>query len=163
MADIYEFVVTMNLRDGLSDDELADLRWHLGLGPRPDHLTILTAFPVVTLDDEGQPRIDDDPRPVLAQRGAAWKVGGALCAELARRDRPAGWAVTARQELHPDDFDLVRPLLGWLAANADDDVQRSGSRTAAGHGHFVGYLRGYEDARPIPLVLTNGTIAWPIE
>lgn len=75
MADIYEFVITMNLRDGPSDDEIADLRWHPGLGPQPERLTILTAFPVVTIDD-GQPRMDDDPRPVLAQRGAAWKVGG---------------------------------------------------------------------------------------
>lgn len=160
MADIYEFVITMDLRDGLSDEEIADLRWHLGLGPQPERLTIVTSFPVVT-DDDGQPQIVDDPRPLLAQRGAAWKVGGALFGELVRRDEPAaGWALTARQELHPDDFDLVRTLLDWLADHA---YYYGADLAAPGHSHFVGYLRWYEDLQPIPLTFTQGRITWPIE
>lgn len=160
MADIYEFLITMDLRDDLSDGEIADLRWHLGLGPQPERLTILTAFSVVTVDDNGEPQIDDDPQPVLAQRGAAWKVGGALFGELARRDQPAGWALTARQELHPDDFALVRKLLDWLAGHAE---YYNEDRDAAGQEFFVGYLRWYEDLRPIPLTIAQGRISWPIE
>ncbi|HLT12110.1 MAG TPA: hypothetical protein VK028_15125 [Micromonosporaceae bacterium] len=147
MADIYEFLITMDLRDDLSNDEIADLRWHLGLGPQPKRLAILTAFPVVTEDDDGQPQIKDEPRPLLAERGAAWKVSGALCAELARRDQPAGWALTVRQELHPDDFDLVRKLLDWLAGHTK---YHNEDRDAAGLEVFVGYLRWYEDLRPCP-------------
>ncbi|MET7435441.1 hypothetical protein ABZT16_42070 [Streptomyces flaveolus] len=30
------------------------------------------------------------------------------------------WALTVRQETHPDEFDLTGELLGWLATKAAD-------------------------------------------
>ena len=146
VSDIFEFALALNLRDDLSDAELADLRWHLGLGPQPENLAILTAFPVVVVDDNGRPQVHDEPRAILAQRGSAWKVGGELSAGLARREQPAGWAVTARQELHPDDFGTVRALLDWLATHASDGT---------------GHLRFCEDSDPVPLTLADASIAWP--
>ncbi|MBB6553547.1 hypothetical protein [Nonomuraea rubra] len=39
MADIHELLVAMDLRGDLSETELAELRRHLGLGSRPEHIT----------------------------------------------------------------------------------------------------------------------------
>lgn len=47
--------MALALRADVSDEELAELRWHLGLGPRPVTLAIVRAFPVVVEDDEGEP------------------------------------------------------------------------------------------------------------
>ena len=166
MSDVFELVVALNLRDDLSDAEVADLRWHLGLGPQPERLTILTEFPVVVVDDRGEPRVVNEPRQVLAQRGAARHsmVGGALVSALVRRENPAGWAMTSRQELHPDGFDEARALLGWLARHADYGyVGLDGSVQPGGCGNVVGYLRFHEDVTPTPLTVKDATIAWPYE
>lgn len=101
MADIYELSVALDLRADLSDEETAELRWHLGLGPRPVTLTIVRAFPAVVEDDEGEPVIEDDPVPLLGCHDAALKVDGALTSVLSAHE--GGWALTARQEIHPDD------------------------------------------------------------
>ncbi|GGP79908.1 hypothetical protein GCM10010215_00820 [Streptomyces virginiae] len=69
MSDVHELVVAVDLRDEISEGELAELRWHLGLGGRPERLSVVTRFPVVVWDDEGEPVIEDDPRPLLAGRG----------------------------------------------------------------------------------------------
>lgn len=52
----------------------------------------------------------------LGCHDTALKVGGALTAVLLWRAE--GWALTARQEIHPDDFDGVGELLTWLATKA---------------------------------------------
>jgi hypothetical protein len=143
MADAYDFLLTLDLRDDLSEDEIAELRWHLGLGPQPERLRIITEFPEVVLDEAAEPlldgkgeiRVENVPYPVLAQRGPAWRIGGAAVSELARREKPRpGWALTTRQALHPDDFEHVEELLRWLAAHADYD-----------HAHYVGFERFHED------------------
>ncbi|MFI9359327.1 hypothetical protein [Streptomyces lydicus] len=156
MADAYDFLLTLDLKDDLSADEVAELRWHLGLGPQPERLCIISEFPEVVLDDNSKPVLDDQgewrvenaPYPVLAQRGPAWRIGGATVSELARREGPRpGWALTTRQALHPDDFDKVDPLLSWLATHADYDyVEFDGSPRSGGFGQYVGYERFYEDA-----------------
>jgi hypothetical protein len=78
--------MAMDLRDDLSDGEVAELRWHLGLGPQPDTLRIVPEFPIVVENELGEPTIEDDPHPVLGERGPAWKVGGDLSSELVRRE-----------------------------------------------------------------------------
>jgi len=146
MADAYDFLLTLDLRDDLSKDKVAELRWHLGLGPQPEQLRIVTAFPEVVLDDAGEPVLDDEgepktenvPYPLLAQVGSAWKIGGAAVSGFARREDPhPGWALTTRQSLHPDDFHHVDQLLDWL-----------GTRAAYDHGsaHYIGFERFYEHA-----------------
>jgi hypothetical protein len=57
-----------------------------------------------------------------------------------------GWALTCRQEVHPDDFGPLEPLLTWLRA-----------RAVAFHCH----LRFYEDDAFEPLAITDGGVRWP--
>ncbi|MFB9681022.1 hypothetical protein [Streptosporangium vulgare] len=80
--------------------------------------------------------------------------GGPLVAELVARERPDGWALTVRQELHPDDFYRLRTLLDWLG-------RCSAGAHAGGVESFVGYLRLHESAEIAPLVLVNGRIRVP--
>ncbi|MFF9512175.1 hypothetical protein ACF1BU_36845 [Streptomyces sp. NPDC014724] len=42
MSDVYELVVTVDLRDEITEQELAELRWHLGIGPQPERLSIVS-------------------------------------------------------------------------------------------------------------------------
>ncbi|MDL4819053.1 hypothetical protein [Actinomadura opuntiae] len=132
MADIYDFFLAINLRE-LPDAEVAELRWHLGLGPQPEDLTIPIDFSEVIVGADGEPAVVQTPEAQLAQRGPAWRIGGALFSALERREN-GGWALTARQELHPDYYDHVDPLLEWLGARADYE-----------HTAYVGYERWYED------------------
>ncbi|MEV7232155.1 hypothetical protein AB0M79_34895 [Polymorphospora sp. NPDC051019] len=158
MSDVFELVLNLNLRDDLTDAELASLRWFLGLGVRPENLSILAESPIAIVDG------GEESRPVLAGRGAAWKTGGALVSELVRRGNPAGWAITSRQELHPDEFDEVLALLSWLADRADYPYRdHDGTVRSGGCGNVVGYLRFYEDVDPTVLTIRGGIISWPSE
>ncbi|MGR4880710.1 hypothetical protein ACIPUC_15075 [Streptomyces sp. LARHCF249] len=124
MSDIHELMISVDLQDEISAQELAELSWHLGIGPQPERLSIITEFPVVVVDDSGIPVIEDDPYPLLAGQGVASRVGGVLCSTLASRtDLPRkGWSLTSRQEIHPDEFEKVGELLCW---------RHKGSRNAA--------------------------------
>lgn len=157
MADIFELVLTLDLRDELSEDELAELRWHLGLGPRPEVLRIVTEFPFVDEDEDGAPVIENDPQPLLGDHGEAFKVDGALLSVLLRREhtRPGAWALTSRQEIHPDQFDLTGQLLSWLASKAGDCHRRFDG------GVDLGWTRFHESRRTEPLVVRDGVVAWP--
>ncbi|PAZ11755.1 hypothetical protein CLM62_34155 [Streptomyces sp. SA15] len=157
MADIFELSIVLNLREGLSDAELAELRWHLGLGPMPEILRIVSEFPIVVVDDAGEPVIEDRPVPLLGQHGDAWKVNGALTSVLVRpEDRTNGaWALTIRQEIHPDQFDSTAELLTWLSTKADDR-----HCVKAGTIH-LGWIRFYESDRFEPLVVRDGGVVWP--
>ncbi|THA79715.1 hypothetical protein [Streptomyces sp. A0592] len=157
MSDVYELMIAVDLRDEISEPELAELNWHLGIGPRPERLTIVTAFPVVVLDDADMPVIEDHPRPLLAGEGAAWRVGGVLCSGLASRaDLPRkGWSLMSRQEMHPDGFDEVGELLCWLAARAQETHLR-GDGTVG-----IGFLRFHEAEVPEVLRVGSGQVAWP--
>src|SRR5947207_5394331 len=42
VGDLYELVLSIDLRGDITDDELAELRWHVGQGPRPERLPIGT-------------------------------------------------------------------------------------------------------------------------
>ncbi|TDD74307.1 hypothetical protein [Actinomadura rubrisoli] len=128
MADLYEVLVTADLPDDVSASEVAELRWHLGLGPQPTRLTIVTDYDEVVIGDDGDPQQDGHgnwvfesrPYPVLAERGPAARIGGVLFSELVRREggvRP-GWALTSRQEIHAEAFQHPTVLLQWLSTRA---------------------------------------------
>lgn len=117
MADVYELILSADLPADLSRGEVAELRWHLGTGRQPDTLTIVTDFAEAFEDETGQVRTEQVPYPVLARREPAWRIGGVVSAEFQPRD-DGGWALTARQEIHPDGFPQVTALLRWLEARA---------------------------------------------
>ncbi|MFJ3961501.1 hypothetical protein [Streptomyces sp. NPDC090036] len=157
MSDIHELTIAVDLRDEISEAELAELSWHLGIGPRPERLSIVTRFPFVVEDDSGNPVIEDDPHPLLAGRGAASRVGGVLCSALAGRgDLPRkGWSLMARQEIHPDEFDRVGELLCWLA-------ERAHETHLLGDGAVrIGFLRFHEAEVPDLLRVESGQVGWP--
>ncbi|WP_371785708.1 hypothetical protein [Streptosporangium subroseum] len=126
MADLHEVLITAELSAELSEAEISELRWHLGLGPKPMEFTIVTdRLPLVTVDEEGEPLPEDrweiDAYPLLAGRGPADpRIGGVVFSELARREGPAdaGWALSSRQVLHGDDLTLLTQLLRWLQERA---------------------------------------------
>ncbi|MFJ3840686.1 hypothetical protein ACIPY6_34990 [Streptomyces sp. NPDC090054] len=157
VSDIHELMIAVDLRDEISEMELVELSWHLGIGPRPERLSIVTEFPVVVVDDSGVPVIEDDPYPLLGGLGAASRVGGVLGSTLAGRADPPrkGWSLTSRQEIHPDEFEKVGELLCWLAARAD-------ATHLLGDGVVgVGFLRFYEAEVPDVLRVEDAQVNWP--
>jgi len=157
MADLYELTLALDLRDDLSEEELAELRWHLGAGPKPEVLRIVTEFPVVVENEDGEPVVEDHPESLLGYHGAGYKVEGALVSVLLRRQDTGhdAWVLTSRQEVHPDDFERTGQLLTWLA-----------TKTAERHRGFddsveLGWIRFYEARRPEPLVVRDGAVVWP--
>lgn len=150
-------MLTLDLCDELSDDELAELQWHLGLGPKPDILRIVTEFPFVNMDDDGQLLVEDHPQPLLGDQGESFRVDGALVSVLLRRERTrfGTWALTSRQEIHPDGFDLTGKLLSWLATKAGDRHRRPDGSVE------LGWTRFYESDEREPLVVRNGLVMWP--
>ncbi|MFF8264058.1 hypothetical protein [Streptomyces virginiae] len=157
MSDVYELMVAVDLRDEISEGELAELRWHLGIGDRPERLSIVTRFPVVVWNDEGGPVIEEDPRPLLAGRGAAARVGGVLCSALeSRAELPRkGWALMSRQEIHPDEFEQAGELIRWMAARAHETHLRGDGAVG------VGFLRFHEAELPDVLHVERGRVGWP--
>ncbi|GHI04874.1 hypothetical protein [Streptomyces cellostaticus] len=157
MADIFELTLALDLSDELSVEELAELRWHLGTGRMPETLRIVTEFPVVVEGEDGEPVIEDHPEPLLGHHGEGCKVGGALVSVLLRRQATGhgGWALTSRQEVHPDDFERTGELLSWLATKASDRHRRFDGSVD------LGWIRFYEERQPEPLVVRDETVVWP--
>ncbi|MBZ9639068.1 hypothetical protein [Streptomyces sp. PSKA30] len=120
MADTYELQLALNLPSSLPSRDLALLRWHLG--------------------EEAERQDDEYEYPLLGGRGPARRIGGVLLGELCAHDR--GWALTVRQETHPDEFDDLRRLVLWLGART----------TTVG---AIGYLRFYEAEVPDVLIATS--------
>ncbi|MFF8916668.1 hypothetical protein ACF08M_25925 [Streptomyces sp. NPDC015032] len=149
-------MLTLDLRDELSGEELAELQWHLGLGPQPKVLRIVTDFPSVVEDDHGELIVENHPEPLLGYHGEAFKVDGALVSVLLRKQntRRDAWALTSRQEIHPDDFERTGELLTWLADKADDSHRRPDGSVN------LGWIRFYEERRPEPLVVRDGVVIW---
>src|SRR5690606_10598536 len=102
MSDMYELLVSADLPGDLAGAEAGELRWHLGLGPRPERRVIVGEFPEAGIGDDGRPRQDGRGgglaegrrRALPAQRGTAHRIGGALMAAMDRR--PGGEAGPAR-------------------------------------------------------------------
>ncbi|WP_405691283.1 hypothetical protein [Streptomyces sp. NBC_00057] len=124
MADTYELQLTLDLPDSLSSRDLDLLRWHLA-------------------EEDG--RQDEGYEvPLWDGRGPASRIGGLQVAEL--RSVHGGWALTVRQEAHPDGFHDLRRLVLWLGART----------TTAGP---IGYLRFYESYVPDILIVESGTVS----
>jgi hypothetical protein len=117
VSDLYELQLILDLPDSLPAADVALLRWHLG--------------------ESGEEPQDPDAYPLLAARGPAARIGGTLVGDLSRSEQ--GWALTARQEVHPDEFDQLRELVEWLA------------RRTSTFG-TIGYLRFLEHNVPDVLI-----------
>ncbi|MDT0453284.1 hypothetical protein [Streptomyces hesseae] len=126
MSDLYELQLAWELGDTLPGEVLDDLRWHMGL--------------------QGEDPLDGDLEcePLLAARGSASRIGGALFGELVRGRR--GWSVTVRQEMHVEELPELHDLLRRLAAHSPSIDP-------------VGQLRHYEDHVPELLVIQAGVVA----
>ncbi|MEU3195794.1 hypothetical protein [Streptomyces sp. NPDC006996] len=124
VADIYELQLALHLPGSAPPEDLSLLRWHLGL--------------------EGGRQGDGYEYPLWEARGAALRIGGALVGELHSSDG-AGYALTVRQETHPDDFDDLRRIVPWLGART----------TTVG---TVGYLRFHEEHLPDVLIAESGAV-----
>ncbi|MBB5075364.1 hypothetical protein [Nonomuraea endophytica] len=158
MADLYELLVTADLPDDLSEAEVAELRWHLGLGPEPEEFSIVTDFPEEFIDDLDDPRVVESGEgywaavryPALAQRGAAARIRGVLFSALERRgpeERRSGWALTSRQEIHADEFHVPTQFIRWL----DRRVRDSAFDLSL-------HMRFYEDDVLAPASLLDGEL-----
>jgi hypothetical protein len=152
VADAYEVLLTIDLRDDLSDAELAEVRWHLGLGPQPAEVTIVTTTYPVPADDGSWPEV---PLPVLARKGAPTHVHGVQFSAITRRDSfgPPGWGITARQEVHVDAIEDVRTFVEWLVRWHADQSDVGSS--------FIGYLRRYDWDRPSFITADGYEVDWP--
>ncbi|MGW4635033.1 hypothetical protein [Nocardia sp. NPDC004415] len=133
MADVYEFSMTVDLRDSLSTEEVAQLRRHLGLG-----------------EFSGD---ESSPEPLLGSHEPAWKIGGMLGAALERT--PDGWHLEARQEVHPENFADLAALMRHLYLHVAFD------RVAADGSVELARLRWYEDNESTPLLVRDGQVFWP--
>ncbi|MEV6398880.1 hypothetical protein AB0M39_29540 [Streptomyces sp. NPDC051907] len=143
MSDLYELQLALDFPDSLPEADLGLLRWHLGQGG--DAASTETGE-TDEVDGVGEGEETDEAAameayPLLSSKGAAHRVGGALVGELCRG--PRGWALTARQEVHPDEFDDLQGLLAWLASRT----------TTIG---AIGCLRFYESDVPEVLIADSG-------
>ncbi|WP_328223538.1 hypothetical protein OG272_23810 [Streptomyces sp. NBC_00104] len=133
MGDYHELQLNLDLPASLPAEDLTLLRRHLGEGGNDRDGD--------DGDGEGQGAYEF---PLLAERGAAWRIGGVLVGELVGRE--SGWALTVRQEVHPDQFDDLRRLVGWL-----------GARTST--VGVVGHVRFYEEWLPDLLIVEAGVVS----
>jgi hypothetical protein len=154
VADLYELILSVNLKGDLSDAETAELRWHLGLGPEPAELTIVTGLGQPLIGDDGRPEEDENGdwlevnQPLLAGNGPAHRLSGVLWSRLERRTDGA-WALTSRQEIHPDEFDKLADLLVWLNRRAVDPF-----------GYFHCHARFYENDAFEQVEIVEGEVVW---
>jgi hypothetical protein len=122
MSDVHELLLALDLPVDSAEGDLALLRWHLG--------------------EEGEEPEEADAYPLFSSRGPAHRIGGACLGELARG--AGGWALTVRQEVHPDEFDQLRDIVEWLARRT----------TTSG---TIGYVRHLEQQVPDVLVADPAT------
>lgn len=155
MADIYEFVTSIDLRSDLSGEDIAELRWQVGQGEAPTDERRLSRGYVGVVESEGEEPFVTDPQPSLSQVGPAWKIGGTLSSSFHKTS--TGWHLEARQEVHPEDFETLEPLLIWLYRHVD-------FRAIAADGSVeLGRLRWHEDTDSRPLVIRDNQVLWPLD
>ncbi|WP_425827033.1 hypothetical protein [Streptomyces fractus] len=123
MSDVYALDLAVDLSMGTPRAVLDGLRWHLGI--------------------EAECDLDEDDGPLLAERGAALRIGGALVGELVCADN--AWHLTARQEVHEETLLELYELLGRLVKHASRDG-------------IIGQIRFYEDEVPDLLIHEDGAV-----
>lgn len=157
MADVFDLILSVNLPDTLSETEISELRWHLGLAPQPAVLSLVTDYAEPLIGDDGKPEEDEqgnwltvyEPYPVLDGNGRpAARVGGVLVGAL-EPGIHGGWALMARDEVHPDAFDRLGELLVWLHERAVDSLA------------FQCHTRFYEETAFTPVSVSDGEVIWP--
>ncbi|MGQ4601425.1 hypothetical protein, partial [Nocardia sp. R6R-6] len=153
VADMFEFVISIGLRDNLSAGDVAELRWHLGLGELPaDGLRIGSGIQWAVEDANGS-MVEVEPEPLLGVHGPAWKVRGMLSASLERT--ALGWHLDARQEVHPETFEEMTELMVWFYRRVDFSMVRADGSVE------IGRLRWHEHSEPVPLVVRDDHVFWP--
>ncbi|UFS98500.1 TY-Chap domain-containing protein [Nocardia huaxiensis] len=111
----YHMQLSVNLAAELGQDEIEELRWHLGLGPQPQ-----------------RPLDISDAVNLFLQEPSYHHGNHDLMVDLAPRDR-GGWALTAWQEPTEEDLDQLEPLFRWLAARAEPTVTDLDGSLCVGH------------------------------
>ncbi|MDK9497777.1 hypothetical protein QEZ40_002721 [Streptomyces katrae] len=127
MADLYALELALTLSASTPEPVLALIR---------EHMAPYAEDGVAEDGDDGD---DFAPPPfkVLAERGPAYRVGGECTADLTRT--PAGWTLTARQEIHAESLPDAEQLLNALTPHLTTP------------GAPLGTLRFYEDPDPQPI------------
>ncbi|MGX1809371.1 hypothetical protein ACWIGI_26920 [Nocardia sp. NPDC055321] len=136
----YHVEFAFDLTDQMTDDEISELRWHLGLGSRP-------------------------PSSVAIEQGLAlpFTHGGAyfesdedLFAALARRRDGDGWRLTARQEADDEELWSLCSFLDWLRSWIEPSVRNADGSIP------VGRLRFYDEQEWTALGLDRDGLRWEI-
>ncbi len=146
-------------RDHARCAELAEARWHLGIGPRPAHISAQTIVVDEVLDllpedtkpvqnEDGNWVITEFPEPAWSDGSpyAAWKIPGAAFSTLVAGSDGGRWALACRWEVHPDGHAVLAEFIDWLIARHHEN--RS----------FFGYQRWYEDTEPELLSVRDGKV-----
>ncbi len=142
MSDYYDLFLSVELQPGLPDEEMHEIRWHLGLVDEPP-----ARFQAVP---DGDWYIDE-PVPLfsgLAQSHAFDGVDMAIMLPATDRTYPDGrqrWLLTVRQCVHDDMLGWVLELTEWIAAKS----------TTAG---WIGFLRHDQEPAPSLMHYLNGRL-----
>lgn len=139
MTNAYYFMqLEIDLSAEVTDDEIAELRWHLRLGPRPKQSLQLTDE--VNLFYQCSSRRGDDP---------------ALTVDLSPR-QAGGWRLTAWQEPEPAEVDQLVPLFRWLEQRADPTAVNDNGSVCLGRVRFYD-----EDDWTHSLLMVGGSLRYP--
>jgi hypothetical protein len=108
MSQHYEFQLSFDVRPDAPESFLTELQWHLGLGPRSAEESGL---------DRNQPVLAGDDE-YLAGGGYAF-VGRRVIYEIDGREIYRDTVFVRRYLLDDDLYDLMTPLLTWVAQYCD--------------------------------------------
>ncbi|MFE3188388.1 hypothetical protein ACFXHA_05225 [Nocardia sp. NPDC059240] len=115
----YHMQLSVTLRAEVPENEIAELRWHLGSGPRPQSLLALSDEVNVFLRGPAYRRGSDPDLMVDLSSGVDGKL-----------------VLTAWQEPAPDEVDRLEALFCWLAARADATASNDNGSVCVGRLRF---------------------------
>ncbi|SUA44979.1 Uncharacterised protein [Nocardia africana] len=117
----YHMQLSVRLTAEMTETEIAELRWYLGLGSQPPRYVDLAD----SVDLVPRFRAHHPDSPVLFVDLTALDDGG--------------WLLSAWQEPAPEDVDRLEPLFVWLASHADaTEITPEG-------WVYLGHLRFYDE------------------
>lgn len=126
MANAYYLMeLSATLDAGVSENEIAELQWHLGLQPSP--------APPLQLADAVN----------VFQRGPAYRRGTDpdLFADLVQNPGAGNWVLTAWQEPDPDELESLELLFLWLAARTDTATRNIDGSVCLGRMRFCDEMK----------------------
>lgn len=142
MSDYYDLFLSVELRPGLPDEVMYEIRWHLGLVDEPP-----VQFQALPDDDW----YFEQPVPLfsgLSESHAFDGVDVAVMLSTTNRIYPDGQQrslLTVRQCVHEDVLGWVLELTEWIASQS----------TAIG---WIGFLRYDQDPAPDLMHYVNGRL-----